>query len=341
MIGRGHPRAVGAFVLGASALLLSAIVVLSAGDWLAPKDRFVVFFPGSVRGLNPGAPITFRGVKTGEVKEVTAFLTARPADPIQIEVVIELRRNVVEPLPGAETPWRNVRGAELAAQLIATGIRGRLLSQSLLTGQKYIEFEFLPAEPARLSGLSRRYPELPTAPSAMERLGERSEALLAKIAELPVDRMLEDLSGALQSLRALLDSSDLQGAISGTRRSAEALRPAIEEARGTLADLRRSANALEAQLGATGGETAETARRLRATLDRLDRTLANIDHTAVATDDTRLQAAETLDELRRTLAALRQLAEYVQTHPESVLLGKERPALKQGAARQAPEEKNP
>jgi paraquat-inducible protein B len=324
---RAHPRAVGAFVLGATALLLLAIVLLSAGDWLAPKDRFVVFFPGSVRGLNPGAPITFRGVRTGEVKEVTAFLTGKPAEPIQIEVVIELRRNVVEPLPGADTAWRNVRGAELAKQLIATGIRGRLLSQSLLTGQKYIEFEFLPNEPARLSGFGRRYPELPTAPSAMERLGERSEAILEKIAELPVDRMLEDLRQALQSLHALLDSPDLRGTLAGARRSTEAIPPALEEVRSATADARRLLATLESDVHTTGGETAETARRLRATLDRLDRTLGRVDDVAVSTDDARVQAVRTLQDLSRTLDALRQLAEYLETHPEALLQGKPKPEV--------------
>lgn len=328
MSARAHPRAVGAFVLGAVALLLGAIVLLSAGDWLASKDRFVVFFPGSVRGLNPGAPITFRGVKTGEVKEVTAFLTGQPAEPIQIEVVVELRRNVVEPQPGTETPWQHARGAELAQQLIATGIRGRLLSQSLLTGQKYIEFEFLPGEPARLSGLSRRYPELPTAPSAMEKLGARSEALLEKIAELPVDRMLEDLRQALQSLRAILDSRDLRATLAGARRSTEAIPPAADDVRAVAADARRLLAGMETDVHTAGSETAETARRLRATLDRLDRTLGRVDDVAGSADDTRVQAARTLQDLSRTLDALRQLAEYLETHPEALLQGKPKPEVK-------------
>ena len=77
MSARTHPRLVGAFVLGAVALLLAAIAALTSGDWLAAKERFTVFFPGSVRGLNPGAAVTFRGIKVGEVKGVTPFLTGR------------------------------------------------------------------------------------------------------------------------------------------------------------------------------------------------------------------------------------------------------------------------
>ncbi len=337
MSARAHPRAVGVFVLGAIALLVAAIVVLSAGDWFAPRERFVVFFPGSARGLSTGAPVTFRGIRLGEVKDVTALFTGKPEAPIQIEVVIELRRNVVEALPGVPVPWQTTHGAEAARTLAAGGLRARLLSQSLLTGQKYIDFEFLPDEPPRYAGIARRYPELPTAISGMEKLGQRSEALLDKLAELPIEEILDDLQKALQSLRTLLDSSDLRGAVSGARRSAEAARPAIEEARGAIADVRRTAAALESQVQATGGETAETARRLRATLERLDRTLGRIDETAAATDDTRVRAAATLEELSRTLAALRNLAEYVQTHPEAIVLGKARP--EPGKGREKAQEK--
>jgi len=73
-----HPRLVGAFVLGAVALVLAAIVFLSSGALFEQRDRFVVFFPGSVRGLQTGSAVTFRGVKVGEVVEVSAFQTGLP-----------------------------------------------------------------------------------------------------------------------------------------------------------------------------------------------------------------------------------------------------------------------
>jgi paraquat-inducible protein B len=324
---RQHPRAVGAFVLGAVALLLVAIVALSAGDWLVPKDHFVVFFPGSVRGLNPGAAITFRGVKTGEVKQVTAFFTGQPKEPIQIEVLIELRRNLVEPKEGLQQ-YRQLHGTALALRLTEMGLRGRLLSESLLTGQKYIDFDFLPNEPARLSGFTRSYPELPTAPSAMEKLSARSEEILETVADLPVDRAMEDLRRALQSVSGVLDSPDLKGALAGARRSTEAVPPAIEDLRGAIADTRKLVNTAEADFHGTSGEAAETARRLRATLDNLDRALRRVDEVAGSSDEARMQAVRTLQDLSRTLDALRQLAEYLETHPEALLQGKPKPEVK-------------
>ena len=184
-----HSRAVGVFVLGAVALVMAAIVALSSGNWFEPRSLFTVFFPGSVRGLNKGAPVTFRGVKIGEVKDVTAFLTGRDDAPIHIEVVIEVRTNVVEAPEGEARPYAGLDAEALAQELIRRGVRARMVSQSLLTGQKYIDLDFLPNEPARVSGLRRswRQTSRPEAPgmwtSASTRSGRRS--LSRAIAEVP------------------------------------------------------------------------------------------------------------------------------------------------------------
>jgi paraquat-inducible protein B len=319
---RTHPRLVGAFVLGGVALVLGAVLLLSGRDWFERRERFSVYFPGSLRGLNRGAAVTFRGIKVGEVAEVTALATGQASPPIQIEVVIELVGNVIEAPPGLAPPFSALSGPDLAKEFVARGFRGRLMSQSLLTGQKYIDLDFLPQEPARFAGLSRRYPELPTASTSIERLGQKGEELVDKIAALPADEMLEDLREALRSLRTLLESPDLKGAIGGTRRSMEALRPALEDARQTLAEMRRLSASLDTEVKDTAGEAAETARKLRQTLDRAERSLAQLDHLASGTDEARMQASRSLEDLSRTLASLRELAEYLQRHPEALVQGK-------------------
>jgi paraquat-inducible protein B len=319
-----HPRAIGAFVLGAVALVLAAIVLLSSGNWFEPKALFTVFFPGSVRGLNKGAPVTFRGVKIGEVKDVNAFLTGRDETPIQIEVVIEIRTNVVEAPEGVPRPFAGRRPQELALALIARGVRARMLSQSMLTGQKYIDLDFQPKEPARLAGIERRYPELPTTPTAMEKLGEQAETFFAKLSELPLDQMLDDFRKALQSLRELLSSPDLQGAIAGAHRATRKLEPTLDDARAAIADARALIKDLDGRVGTLGGEGETALRELREVLDRAQKTFESLDRTISGADDARVRAAETLEELSRAMKAIRNLVDYIQTHPEAVVQGKPR-----------------
>jgi paraquat-inducible protein B len=317
-----HPRVVGAFVLGAIALVLAAIVLLSSGNWFDPKRSFTVFFPGSVRGLNKGAPVTFRGVKLGEVKDVNAFLTGRDEVPIQIEVVIEIRTNVVQAPEGVPRPFSADSAETLAAGLIARGVRARMLSQSLLTGQKYIELDFAPKEPARFAGIKRRHPELPTTPTAMEKLGDKAEIFMEKLAELPLDQMLEDVRKAIQSLREVLSSPDLKGAIAGVHRGARSIEPTLAQARAAIVDARALIKELNSEVQGLGGHAETTLHEMRDTLDKAQQTLDSLERTLSGADDARVRAAATLEELERAMKAIRNLVDYIQTHPESVLQGK-------------------
>jgi paraquat-inducible protein B len=314
---------VGAFVLGAIALVLGTVLLLSGRDWFERRERFSLYFPGtSVRGLNKGAAVTFRGIKVGEVVEVTALATGQPSPPVQIEVVIELVGEVIEAPPGVARPFSATSATEFAQEFAAKGLRGRLMSQSLLTGQKYVDFDILPQDPPRISGIRPRYPELPTTPTAMEKLGDKAEGFMDKLADLPLDQMLENFRKTLESARTLLDSPDLHGALAGARRATEKMPPALEDLRAAVADARRLMDTLGGETRSTASEARETIRAAREALDRVDATMETLETTLAGTDDARVKAAQTMEELDRTLKALRNLVDYVQTHPEAVVLGK-------------------
>ncbi len=260
--------------------------------------------------------------ETGEVRSVDAVLTLAKGDPIVIVVTIEIARNVVSAQEGAGRPFESLRGAALGQALVARGLRARLTSSSLLTGQKYIDMDFLPQDPPRLVGVKAPYPELPTTPTAMEKLGEKGEQLVAKLAELPIDQMLEDVRLALQSLRRILESEDLKGAIAGARRATNAVPPTLEDARATLADARKAIDTVAGEARETASAARDTFREARDALDRAEGTLARLEETAAGTDEARVVAVQAIEELKQTLRALRNLVDYVQTHPEAVVLGK-------------------
>jgi paraquat-inducible protein B len=318
-----HPRLVGFFVLGAVALVLGAVVILGSGDLLRRTDRFTVFFPGSVRGLGKGSMVSFRGIKIGEVRSVHGIWTSRPDEPIQIEVELELFQSVVDfargvPQPDATTPEK------LAKALLDLGIRARLASTSPLTGQKYVDLDFAPNDPPRFVGLPSRYPELPTTPSSFEKLGTRAEEMWSRISELPVEKMLDDLGKTLQSLRKALEAPELEGAIGGVHRSADELATTLRETRAAVADLRRVLEIAQGEGTATAAETRQTMAEARRSIARAEKSLETLDAMMRGADTTRLSAEETLAELRQALQAIGGLVDYVQAHPEAVVLGKER-----------------
>ena len=80
---------VGAFVLGALALGVAAILLFGGSRLFTPTARAVVFFEGSVAGLDVGAPVTFRGVRLGSVIRITLNYspsTGTARIPVTIEV---------------------------------------------------------------------------------------------------------------------------------------------------------------------------------------------------------------------------------------------------------------
>jgi paraquat-inducible protein B len=324
---------VGAFVLGAIALVLAAIVALSAGNWLARRDRFALYFPGSVKGLDKGAPVTFRGVKVGQVRDVQAILTNRPVALIQIEVVIEVRQSVIEVPPGESVPADlrpSASAKEFASGLLARGIRARLKSASVLTGQKYIDLDFLPQEPARFAGLRPRYPELPTSPTAAERLGDRAEAIVEKLADLPLEQMVVDLRKMLVAAREVLESSDLRGTLAGANRSTRRMESTLVQVEATFRTASETLGALRSETAPTAEEARRTLRALHKTAEQAQESLDAFKGTLSGADDTRLTASQALEELTHTLRAVRNLVDYLQTHPEALVVGKQGSAIGSG-----------
>ena len=65
-----NPKLVGVFVLGAIALTIGVLAVLGGGKLFQRRTPVVMFFQGSVTGLNVGSPVNFRGVRVGQVTGV-------------------------------------------------------------------------------------------------------------------------------------------------------------------------------------------------------------------------------------------------------------------------------
>lgn len=324
MTGRTHPRLIGAFVLGAVAVVLAAVVLLSSRDWFVHRDRFAVYFPGSVKGLNRGAAVTFRGIKVGEVVDVQAFLTGLEDPLIQIETVIEISTAAIETPPGVKRAFSaNATPQEFSQWLIQRGVRARMMSGSLVTGQRYVDLDFLPKDPARFIALHPRYPELPTTPTPMEKMGDRADELFAKLAELPLPEMLDDVRKAITALRTVLESKDLQQVFVSTNRTARTLEARLQDLHGTLASADKALGTVERQAGLAGDDARRTLEGLRDTLSRTQKSLDAVEGTLRGTDETRVTASQALLELSRTMQALRNLVDYIQTHPEAIVLGKE------------------
>jgi paraquat-inducible protein B len=58
------PAVIGAFVLGAVALIIIAILVFGSGRLFRQTRTFVLYFDNSVNGLRIGAPVKIKGSRS-------------------------------------------------------------------------------------------------------------------------------------------------------------------------------------------------------------------------------------------------------------------------------------
>jgi len=183
---------IGAFVIGAIFLLAVGLTVLGSGKFFRITNKYILYFDDSVQGLAIGAPVTFRGVKIGTVKDIS--LTYDPETRFAyIPVIIETEPDRIK---GA--PLRSDR--ENYKYLINSGMRAQLVVQSLLTGQLSVALDFFPDKPANLRGLTKEYPEIPTIPSPF---GE----LQKNISDIPIKQISLDLQESIESLKITLKES--------------------------------------------------------------------------------------------------------------------------------------
>lgn len=332
---------IGAFVVGAIALVVVAVIVFGSGKLFTDVDHFVMYFEGSVKGLSVGAPVTFRGVKIGSVTDIT--LRANPVNQeVSIPVVIKVERDRIE-----RTVDMPSSGPEGIKRLIEKGLRAKLDLQSMITGQLQINLEFLPDEPVRLSEFKHRYMEIPTVPTTFERLAKRLD-------RLPIEDMVNNASRSLEALKDLLTNPALKKMINRLDRSSanlEALSENLNELSTPLSNsLQRiadNADKLILDIGShvqpLAGNANQTLSSIKEAVERFGRTadvltdlaagsqpvvdqaLANVADLTSANSKERTELRRALKELSEAARAIHVLSSYLERHPEALISGKGSP----------------
>lgn len=190
---------IGAFVIGAIALLVIAVLIFGSGKFLKKTFHTVVFFEGSIKGLNEGAPVIFSGVKIGAVTNIR--LVYDPVnDSVRIPVIIELEPDKFERTDVVERqPEKNLK------LLIERGLRAQLQMQSVVTGQLMIALNFFPDKPANYIGFVKEYPEIPSIPTPLQELAKTIEDLHLKEIVKKLDVTLDSVKKLIQHIDNKID----------------------------------------------------------------------------------------------------------------------------------------
>ena len=89
MNAKANKTLIGAFIIGALALAVAGIILFSSVGYFSQRPEYVMYFEGSVKGLYEGAPVVFRGVRIGSVKNISLHFDPDDASvriPVQVQL---------------------------------------------------------------------------------------------------------------------------------------------------------------------------------------------------------------------------------------------------------------
>jgi paraquat-inducible protein B len=286
------------------------------------KERWLLYFEGSVRGLTIGSPVEFRGIRIGQVLDINMEYNAEKQAfliPVLIEIEPE-RIQFVGDFREADQKKRN-------DYLVAQGLRAQLNTGSLLTGQLYVELDFHPeAEPAQINW-EGRYPQFPTVPTSMEEITTSVTQLLKKLEKLPIEQIGNDLRDTVQGAKRLVNSAELQEAIAaldqtlkGAQQFAatlnEVVAPEMKSAVGNLNTTLNYTRKLAQNLDRT------VVPELNATLKQAQSTLNALKGSISKDSPLYYELMQVLKELTGAARSIRVMADYLERHPDALIYGK-------------------
>ncbi|MEZ4333222.1 MAG: MlaD family protein [Myxococcota bacterium] len=238
------------------------------------RSRFLVYFDRSVAGLAAGSPVEFRGIEIGEVQDVE--LARDPeTGAIRIPVVIEIEVSRLGLEKGQDE-------LDYLAQQVERGLRARLATQNILTGQQAVDFDFVDdAPPARLVRTDP-YPVLPTTGGDFDAITERVARIVEKLDRVPIESIGRNLDQSLERLAAVLVE--------------------IRELAGTT--------------------RSDVLPSVSSSLEKLERTLESADGLIAPESALALELERLVSDLSEAAGSIRRLTERLESHPEELLRGR-------------------
>jgi len=326
------PAIVGAFVIGAFALGLGAVLTLGGINFLKKPQRFLVHFDESIHGLDLGSPVKLRGVRVGRVVNLNIRYDNASNQSV-VAVLCEFSKDVMTDPTGAAI---DVADRAALERLVGHGLRGRLNVLGLATGLLYIELDFFDPEqyPADPALADPGYLVVPAVPSAIAEFQASASEILASLKQVDFAGLSKGLSALLAETRSQLRGIDLKGVAeqwkktgaqfeslaSGpeVQRTFANLNTAIDDMRATIAKLDAQVEPAGEALTTTLAEARTTISSFRDTATEAQRFIAT--HAGLGDE-----IVETFARLNEAADAVQRLADFLERNPNALLMGRKQP----------------
>ncbi len=315
---------IGTFVTAAVVLFMAGLIFFGSGLLFSEKETFVLYFDSSLKGLDVGSPVTFRGVPIGQVKKIKILMDPQTGS-FKMPVYISINPESLFSYSGSG------RVSELTNRtmediIAKRGLRAQLQIQSLVTGKLQVDLDFYPNAPARYIGLDKEHVEIPTVPSTVENIVRRFQ-------EIPVDKLVNKLISIIEGIDSLVQSGKisktidtLHASVTELRQDIRLLTPSFLE---TMKSIGSASNATRTFVGNADKKLDMLSRQLEDLSDSSRKLLAASEHLVGQLDSMtspdspeRYELKKMVREVAGAARSLRILADSISAQPDIVIKGR-------------------
>jgi len=318
---KANPTAIGVFTVGGLVLAAAGIILFSSLKLFSNPERFILYFDEDLTGLEVGAPVKFRGITIGSVREALIRFYQRSND-LHMPVIIELEADL---LAAKSDQTVELDSQETYEGAIRKGLRAKLETENLLTGRLYVNLSFITnASLPHYHQTRPVYKEIPTVPTDISRF-------LRNLAKVDVSEVTRTLQSVLTSLQAKIDALGVEKLNEGMTNLLESLSSLVHSpqftntlasASGAFTELQSLSLELREQVGPLAKDADDTLKKTALVLEEVKSGVEELSDSLAPEAPLQREAVAVLSDLGRAARSISELAEYLKRNPSALISGK-------------------
>ncbi len=264
---------------------------------------FVANFVDAVSGLAAGSAVTLRGLKVGEVTNVSLVFDAQ-ADNVMVPVHFTLEPARIAML---ELPTGGDLDTRMQA-LVQRGLRVQLETANFLTGQKQLAIDvYKNAGPGTLRKQGDAY-VIPVLGSSSADVATAATSLVNRLNDIPFESIGQNLNSTLAGVNALVNDKQLTASVAE-------LRSTLAGAQSLVANLNRGLTPFTQRLPGVANE-------LEDTVKRTDKLIGSLQGGYGEDSRFNRDVSQMMAQLSDAARSIRVLADLLSRHPEALIRGR-------------------
>lgn len=297
---QSNTKLIGAFIVGAVALVIIVFLVFGSGKLFTKTFEYVIYFRGSVNGLDLGAPVKLRGVTVGSVSEIVPLYY--PSGEFAVEVKIKTVTGIVKTV-GIFQEGVTQQGE--VEQSIERGFRAQLNTSSFVTGKLFVNLDYFPDSEKIFMKRNETDMEIPSIPSTTELFENSLKSVMKGLEKLNLVELTESLNRTVTNVDAILSSPMWHANLVMINNN-------LIKTDTLFARLNRTIDPMANNVAETTFHANETLNKMQSLVKRLDNIAVNNSY----------EIHEVLKEISYSARAFKRLAEYIEEHPSDLIFGK-------------------